>query len=710
MANRKSAKFIRASSQCAYRSPLPLHTLSAITVEFWIKPTNVTVAQQHPLGQWGYDTANRMMWIDISTGGKLTFMYDSAGNGTGTTRFVTDDDILTAEEGEWVHLAMAVDLAAKTATFYKNANSIAITKALDAGTSIYNGTTNFVLGGRHSGTEYDAFQDGYMDEIRIWSDIRTGQEIDDNMEEVISASESGLMLYLRAENDWLDETSNNYDLTPLNSPTFAADVPFYDATYQNISDASVTLGASKSIFVKRDITAYTYIAAVGKRVGYFSNAALPLAAETIDRAEKQLSPAGVKSVEHSYYDQDNLGISVISNREFGVINLANTLSCNNISGFKLRSVGTYGASGTLTVEVKEDDAVIHTEGFSMPSIQGVDYDVNFSSPVSIDNTKEITISMTLDFATLFTLRSDYSGTDPITDSRAFYLVNPTYEYSPQRNLAYILYYQKQQLSISGSVNKSSSNILNASAQITPAFSWRRAKAFNAASVLGASKSILIKKAKGAELYIDTINKLIGYTLESELNFLAEYATREDYREALQPDVVESAFVNIAKGGGTYSQMKSFPVGQSFIASAENIRIMKYWAKRDSSEGLSGRRLWVELFETDGSGNPVGDYIRRLVDSLRAAYHYTTFTQYTGTLNWTGLEVGKEYFIMVRDGYAKSDIWYNTADTYGDGHLQIQAGVGGVWTAYPSYDLAIELYGNVPQYPVLSSEKSIALTK
>jgi len=70
------------------------------------------------------------------------------------------------------------------------------------------------------------FFDGLIDEVRVWNDIRSDAEVDDNKLTELVGNEAGLAGYWKLNNDYLDETSNNNDLTAVAAPVFSTDVPF----------------------------------------------------------------------------------------------------------------------------------------------------------------------------------------------------------------------------------------------------------------------------------------------------------------------------------------------------------------------------------------------------------------------------------------------------------------------------------------------------
>lgn len=127
---------------------------------------------------------------------------------------------VTFATSTWTHIAI----------FYNGANtkiyqdgSFVETISINAITT--NAANLFI--GSSDGT--NNFLDGRLDEIRVWDDERTASEINDNKCVEVSASADGLQAYWQLDNDGLDETSNNNDLTNNNSVTFVTGNPHSDS-------------------------------------------------------------------------------------------------------------------------------------------------------------------------------------------------------------------------------------------------------------------------------------------------------------------------------------------------------------------------------------------------------------------------------------------------------------------------------------------------
>ena len=132
----------------------------------------------------------------------------------------------TLTNGTWFHLAMTYDLSAGTALLY--VNGVSQGSVSGGNTSIYNGTGAVNIGAINEGTAL--YFDGLIDDVRVWSDKRTQQEVQDNMSVELVGDEAGLVAYWKLNDSLLDETSNDNDLTNNNSATFSTDVPFSGET------------------------------------------------------------------------------------------------------------------------------------------------------------------------------------------------------------------------------------------------------------------------------------------------------------------------------------------------------------------------------------------------------------------------------------------------------------------------------------------------
>lgn len=125
----------------------------------------------------------------------------------------------------WYHVAMTFDPTQGTAsdrviTYIDGSSQGAGTTSWN--NSIFNSSGAFRIGATDNGL----YHDGLIDEVRVFDDVRTGTEINNNKAAVIDSGTANLQGYWRLENDYTDETSNSNDLTANNSPVFSTDTPF----------------------------------------------------------------------------------------------------------------------------------------------------------------------------------------------------------------------------------------------------------------------------------------------------------------------------------------------------------------------------------------------------------------------------------------------------------------------------------------------------
>ncbi len=132
--------------------------------------------------------------------------------------------------GEWHHVAAAVDVSAKTVSLYIDGSSVSSTPAVQNASSIKNGTADFKVAGNNDCKIY---------EVRVWNTLKTGAEIAANYTKNCRGDEKNLVGLWQYRNNCLDETNNNNDLTPANSPTYSIDDPI-------ATEIKTILGLSKS--------------------------------------------------------------------------------------------------------------------------------------------------------------------------------------------------------------------------------------------------------------------------------------------------------------------------------------------------------------------------------------------------------------------------------------------------------------------------------
>ena len=208
---------LNGSSQYAYDGNI-MDNLSTFSVEFWVKATwsanylglvNKILTTQGYNGWSIYTTAAGKVQVGI-VGSLPTYIYR-----TGSA---------IVNDGEWHHIAFTRNGNAYTGLHIYTDGSLAdgaggANGVLSSQSNAYN-----VNIGADSTPAY--YFTGLIDEVRLWNDVRTAQEISDNYDKELVGNEAGLVAYYKLNNSAFDETVNDNDLTLVNSPTYSTDVPF----------------------------------------------------------------------------------------------------------------------------------------------------------------------------------------------------------------------------------------------------------------------------------------------------------------------------------------------------------------------------------------------------------------------------------------------------------------------------------------------------
>lgn len=198
-----------------------------LTFELWLKlesdDVGVLFAKRNPATQErafgltlladGSPTVNTVRFTNSSDGSNLGFADVPWSPSTDT----------------WYHLALVYDAdgggsSGQIELFIDGTSLGTATGGLY--TSIFNNTSPFRiaidddLGGAN-------YFDGKIDEARVWNDVRTATEINDNRVVDLTGSEPNLVAYWKFDNNLLDETPNTNDLLNPNGLIYSTDVPIW---------------------------------------------------------------------------------------------------------------------------------------------------------------------------------------------------------------------------------------------------------------------------------------------------------------------------------------------------------------------------------------------------------------------------------------------------------------------------------------------------
>jgi len=244
MANTKSIDLELSSSQylsITDAAQTGLDITGDISFICWIKAESQPVGVLAPLnrqevfskwsgsgdGERAYHLSN--FYRDATS--KYELQFNTSDDGADADAVLISSSSPLLPTGTWIHLAVTKKMSTSTVNFYINGVQTGGPLVAPKGqTSILNSSFPFVLGALEPGTGVTNFFDGKMDEVGVYNaelsaatilaDYNSGNGTER------SSGESNIVAGWRFEDDLLDVTSNNNDLTNNNSAVFSTDVPF----------------------------------------------------------------------------------------------------------------------------------------------------------------------------------------------------------------------------------------------------------------------------------------------------------------------------------------------------------------------------------------------------------------------------------------------------------------------------------------------------
>lgn len=166
----------------------------------------------------------------IGTGGGYTLFVNSSnklaleiGNGGGADVVISNTTLTT---GVWYFVTALRD--GTNMEVWINGVDDSASVVADGAEDV-NNSEDFAIGAYRTTTP-DNFFDGLIDQANVFNDARSSAELlaeyNSGNGFIYDGDEAGLVGYWEMENDLLDKTSNDNDLTNNNSATFSTDVPF----------------------------------------------------------------------------------------------------------------------------------------------------------------------------------------------------------------------------------------------------------------------------------------------------------------------------------------------------------------------------------------------------------------------------------------------------------------------------------------------------
>jgi len=199
---------------------------TTFTVEMWINPATVAV------GSGELPTYGRTL-IASSTGTDKPLWLSLRGSEIWVRTFTGNNPVLQTTgaaipANAWTHIAVSATRSGQTHLYI---NGVEYGTGVNSGTQyVWNNTA--CLGDLRPGRLLPFW--GAMDEVRIWNDIRTPQEIQTYMNTTIDPSSSGLVAYYmlnESSGSVAEDSAGNYDgqtrngLTVNNNPQWLAEGP-----------------------------------------------------------------------------------------------------------------------------------------------------------------------------------------------------------------------------------------------------------------------------------------------------------------------------------------------------------------------------------------------------------------------------------------------------------------------------------------------------
>ena len=206
-------------------------------------------SKSSPAGMTLGTTISCEAWINLESynAGEIEGRYSSGGwifriNSSGQVSLVAgdgadNDEIVSYQSvslNKWVHVAATHTINSGGAIYI---GGVSVPVTFDNGTTTtISEAGDLTVGARSGGS---LFFDGKLADVRVWSDIRSATEIQDNMYAYPSDT-TGLVGHFKGDGDWTDSSANGNDLTASGGAGFATDNPWNATEYGIITAVSAT--------------------------------------------------------------------------------------------------------------------------------------------------------------------------------------------------------------------------------------------------------------------------------------------------------------------------------------------------------------------------------------------------------------------------------------------------------------------------------------
>lgn len=126
----------------------------------------------------------------------------------------------------WKHIAVVVETQTTNITFYVDGQKQKTILQSDEAKSIQANQFPILVGATQQNEAMVSFFDGSLDEMRVWSQVKSEVEIQKNLKVELKGDEDGLQVYWKFDNSFDDMTANKNTLVSKNEVEFTTEVPF----------------------------------------------------------------------------------------------------------------------------------------------------------------------------------------------------------------------------------------------------------------------------------------------------------------------------------------------------------------------------------------------------------------------------------------------------------------------------------------------------
>lgn len=257
----QSADFELSSSQYASKSsPANLSFTDDFTVEALIWVESLSGGIMHIAGRQNGSTEG--FHLSLNETGQVRILGRRIASNNRRC-----ESYLTVPLGRWVHVAATLDMSGNTGAIYIDGVSVpTFMTTSGTATALVQGTSAYTVAGTSGGGEYF---DGKVADVRVWSTVRTANQIRDNYNKRMVGNETNLVVYHKLDGDFLDSTANANNLTGQNGAVATANsCPFSATEYAIITkveeaggNTTLTVFTGKGFAPAENITNASYSSA-----------------------------------------------------------------------------------------------------------------------------------------------------------------------------------------------------------------------------------------------------------------------------------------------------------------------------------------------------------------------------------------------------------------------------------------------------------------